>query len=186
MTHTKRLFALASLLGAVLLAGCAQTPTAAGTGSTAPAPGVHPDAAATPHHGAPPVPTPAPTPVTAVNPVQAAQAAQAALRDGIEAYNNGDYNAAIRKLGAPDIARGPKANQLTAIKYTAFSYCVSGRRRQCRQQFDKALRIDPAFQLETGEDGHPLWGPVFAQAKKAATKTAKPAAQSGAGRGSRP
>ena len=184
MTHTKRLSALASLLGAVLLAGCAQTPTAAGAGKTTPAPSVHPDAAASQPHGAPA--TPAPAPVPAVNPVQAAQAAQAALRDGIEAYNNGDYNAAIRKLGAPEIAKSAKANQLTAIKYTAFSYCVSGRARQCRQQFDKALRIDPAFELETGEDGHPLWGPVFAQAKKAVSKTSKPATPSGAGRASRP
>ena len=184
MTHTKRISALASLLGAALLAGCAQTPTAAGPGKTPPAPNVRADAAAPQQHAAPAAPAPAPAP--AVNPVQTAQAAQAALRDGIEAYNNGDYNTAIRKLGAPDIARSSKANQLSAIKYTAFSYCVSGRSRQCRQQFDKALRIDPAFELDTGEDGHPLWGPVFAQAKKAVSKTAKPAAPSGAGRGSRP
>lgn len=183
MTHTKRLSALASLLGAVLLAGCAQTPTATGAGKTPPAPTVRADAAAPQQHGTPTTSTPAPAPAT--NPVQAAQAAQAALRDGIEAYNNGDYNTAIRKLGAPEIARSPKATQLSAIKYTAFSYCVSGRPRQCRQQFDKALRIDPAFELDTGEDGHPLWGPVFAQARRAVSKTAKPAAPSGAGRGSR-
>ena len=182
MTHTKRLLALASLLGAVLLAGCAQTSPAAGAGKTPPAPNVRADVAAPQSHGAAPAPVPAP----AVNPVQAAQAAQVALRDGIEAYNNGDYNAAIRKLGAPDIARSSKANQLSAIKYTAFSYCVSGRPRQCRLQFDRALRIDPAFELDTGEDGHPLWGPVFAQARKAVSKTAKPAAPSGAGRGARP
>ena len=182
MTHTKRLSALASLLGAVLLAGCAQTPTAPVSGKTPPAPTVRADAVAPLQHGAASVPAPVP----AASAVQVAQAAQVALRDGIEAYNNGDYNAAIRKLGAPDIARSSKANQLSAIKYTAFSYCVSGRTRQCRQQFDKALRIDPAFELDTGEDGHPLWGPVFAQARKAVSKTAKPATPSGAGRGSRP
>jgi hypothetical protein len=178
MTHTKRLSALTSLLGAILLAGCAQTPTTADAGKTPPTHNVRADAAAPQHRGAPPTP--------AADPVQAAQAAQAALRDGIEAYNNGDYNAAIRKLCAPEIAGSSKANQLSAIKYTAFSYCVSGRPRQCRQQFDKALRIDPAFKLDTGEDGHPLWGPVYARARKAASKTAKSAAPSDAGHGSRP
>jgi hypothetical protein len=181
MTHTKLLSALAGLLGAVLLAGCAQTPTAAGAGKTPPARNVRAEAAAPQHHVAPP--TPAADPVQAV---QAVQAVQVALRDGIEAYNNGDYNAAIRKLSAPEIARSSKANQLSAIKYTAFSYCVSGRPRQCRQQFDKALRIDPAFELDTGEDGHPLWGPVYARARKAVSKTAKSAAPSDAGHGSRP
>jgi hypothetical protein len=55
---------------------------------------------------------------------------------------------------------------VTALKYTAFSYCVTSRPAQCRQAFDKALRLDPSFQLAPGEYGHPLWGPVFAKAKK--------------------
>jgi hypothetical protein len=89
-----------------------------------------------------------------------------ALRDGIVAYDNGDYNGAIKKLSVREIAKSSKANQLIAIKYTAFSYCVSGRPVLCRQQFDKALKLDPSFELEAGETGHPLWGPVFARAKK--------------------
>jgi hypothetical protein len=55
---------------------------------------------------------------------------------------------------------------VTALKYTAFSYCVTSRPAQCRQAFDKALKLDPAFELAPGEYGHPLWGPVFAKAKK--------------------
>jgi hypothetical protein len=108
-----------------------------------------------------------------------ADPAQVALRDGIGAYNNGDYNGAIKKLSAPEIAKSSKANQLIAIKYTAFSYCVSGRPGQCRQQFDKALKLDPAFELGTGENGHPLWGPVFARAKKSKIKMAKPSPNAG-------
>jgi hypothetical protein len=30
------------------------------------------------------------------------------------------------------------------------------------------LRLDPSFDLAPGEQGHPLWGPVFVKAKLAA------------------
>ena len=89
------------------------------------------------------------------------------LKEGIALYNNGDYNGAIKRLGQPDVTGGARATQLEALKYTAFSYCVTSRPTQCRQQFDKALKLDPSFDLEPGEHGHPLWGPVFVKAKKA-------------------
>ena len=141
MTHPKRIFPLAGLLAAALLAGCAQTPIVGG-GKEAPTP--HPRADAV-----------APDP------------AQMALKDALESYNNGDYNGAIKRLGSNDIAKGSKNLQLSALKYTAFSYCVTARPVLCRQQFDKALKLDPTFDLDTGENGHPLWGPVFARARKA-------------------
>lgn len=99
-------------------------------------------------------------------PVQSAD--QVALTEGINLYNNGDYNDAIKRLGgAGEIwVGGPKSAQTAAFKYMAFSYCVTGRKTLCRQQFEKALRLDPAFDLAPGENGHPLWGPVFARAKK--------------------
>ena len=56
--------------------------------------------------------------------------------------------------------------QLEALKYTAFSYCLIGRTVSCRQQFEKAFKLDPGFDLAAGEKGHPLWGPVFAKVKK--------------------
>lgn len=124
-----------------------------------------------------PVPTPVPTPVPkpqpptppAIPPVNEASV----LKDGIAAFNNGEYNAAIKRLtGANEIwgPEGSKAGQLEALKYSAFSFCVSGRQLQCRQQFEKALKLDPAFDLAPGEKGHPLWGPVFVKAQKAAKK----------------
>jgi hypothetical protein len=88
------------------------------------------------------------------------------LREGIRLYNDGDFDGAIRRLSARDLNNGPLATRLTAIKYTAFSYCVTGRTTQCRQSFDKALRLDPSFDLDPGEQGHPLWGPVFAKARQ--------------------
>jgi len=90
------------------------------------------------------------------------------LREGIRLYDEGDYNGAIKRLGARDLNNGPLATRLAALKYTAFSYCVTARPAQCRQAFDKALRLDPSFDLAPGEHGHPLWGPVFTKAKQAA------------------
>lgn len=90
------------------------------------------------------------------------------LREGIRLYNEGDFNGAIRRLSARDVNNGPLPTRLAALKYLAFSYCVTSRPSLCRQAFDRALRLDPAFDLAPGEHGHPLWGPVFTKAKQAA------------------
>jgi hypothetical protein len=90
---------------------------------------------------------------------------QAALRDGIRLYNEGEYNSAIKRLAAQDIANGSVPTRVTALKYTAFSYCVTSRPSQCEHAFERAIKLDPSFELTPGERGHPLWGPVFARAK---------------------
>jgi hypothetical protein len=89
-----------------------------------------------------------------------------ALTEGIALYDKGDYNGAIKRFGQNDIAGGALSTRLAAFKYSAFSYCLTNRQSLCRQQFDKALKLDPAFDLAPGEYGHPLWGPVFLKAKK--------------------
>jgi hypothetical protein len=89
------------------------------------------------------------------------------LREGIRLYNDGDFNGAIKRLSARDVNNGSLPTRLEALKYTAFSYCVTSRPGPCRQSFDKALRLDPDFDLAPGEHGHPLWGPVFTKAKQA-------------------
>jgi hypothetical protein len=43
---------------------------------------------------------------------------------------------------------------------------VTNRTDQCRQSFERALRLDPSFDLAQGEHGHPQWGPVFTRAKR--------------------
>lgn len=93
-----------------------------------------------------------------------------ALREGIALYNDGDYNGAIRRLNGADMGDATARERLAAAKYTAFSYCVSGRQALCRETFDRAFRLDPGFDLASGEHGHPLWGPAFAQAKAAAKR----------------
>ncbi len=120
-----------------------------------------------------PVPTPVPTPVP--QPVVPVVSDASVLKEGVAMYNNGDYNGAIKRLtSANEIwgATGSRLVQLEALKYSAFSYCVSGRQLQCRQQFEKALKIDIDFDLAAGEKGHPLWGPVFTKVQKAAQKAA--------------
>lgn len=96
----------------------------------------------------------------------AAERDDAALREGIALYNDGDFNAAIKRLNSSDLNSGSVRNRVTALKYTAFSYCVTNRPVPCRQAFERALRLDPTFDLSPGEQGHPQWGPVFARLKQ--------------------
>lgn len=92
---------------------------------------------------------------------------QAALRDGIRLYHDGDFNGAIKRLGSDDIrSNSPARIRVAALKYTAFSYCVTSRPKQCEQAFERALKIDPDFTLDAGEEGHPLWGPAYERAKR--------------------
>ena len=148
---------LAGLAGTLILSGCDTI-----------APIIAPKPAPVAHKAPTPTP-PRPAPGTPGNPIPpgSAQADQGALMDGIELYNKGSYNEAIKRLAAPEIALGTKADRLQALKYTAFSYCVTSRQTLCRQQFEKAFKLDPAFDLQAGEHGHPLWTPQFEKAKKA-------------------
>lgn len=90
---------------------------------------------------------------------------QNALREAIRLYDEGQFNSAIRRLASQDIENGSVPTRVAALKYTAFSYCVTDRPAQCERAFERAIKLDPAFDLEPGERGHPLWGPVFAKAK---------------------
>jgi hypothetical protein len=143
-------------------------------------------ACATPPEPTPPAPTPTPTPIPTPTPTPTPKPLPppttpqineaSVLKESIAAYNNGEYNAAIKKLGAATEIwgqDGSKAGQLEALKYIAFSYCLTQRQALCRAQFERALKLDPAFDLAPGEKGHPLWGPVFAKAQKAAKKPVK-------------
>lgn len=91
--------------------------------------------------------------------------ASATLRDGIRLYANGDFAGAIATLDAPAFDNASVAIRTSALKYTAFSYCVTQRPVPCRQAFDKALRLDARFALAPGEEGHPMWSPVYDKAR---------------------
>lgn len=163
------LLALAAA-GALLLGGCAEFPI------------FDQKAPRTPSHPKASTPRPAPQVEREASPPREAASRprdrdgdgvpdnqkESGLREGIRLYNEGDFNGAIRRLSARDVNNGPMNTRLTALKYLAFSYCVTSRPAPCRQAFDRALRLDPSFDLAPGEHGHPLWGPVFTKAKQAA------------------
>ena len=119
---------------------------------------------ATPVSVAPP---PAPTETPEQLAEKAARASAEAERDSVATlYNNGDYYGAIKRgLAVEDDLKVYKDLELDSIKYTAFSYCLVKNVKLCRAQFEKALKIDPAFSLG-GDYGHPMWTPAFQQAKK--------------------
>jgi hypothetical protein len=91
--------------------------------------------------------------------------AAAAMLEGIRLYDNGDFMEAIARLSEPEIRNSPGPIRVEALKYIAFSYCVTKDLADCRHAFDTALTINPDFELGRGEGGHPMWGPVFEEAK---------------------
>jgi Tfp pilus assembly protein PilF len=90
---------------------------------------------------------------------------QAALTAGLKQYEAGDYAESAKNLqGALDKGLGER-DKVTAHKHLAFIHCVSSRERQCRDEFRKALAVDPNLNLAPAEAGHPIWGPVFRSVK---------------------
>ncbi len=88
------------------------------------------------------------------------------LAEGIRQYEDGQYRGAQRHLQAAlDAGLSSRADRIKAHKYLAFSYCVTDRERQCREEFRNILNLDPRFELDPAEAGHPLWGPAFRSVK---------------------
>ena len=92
--------------------------------------------------------------------------AERELSSGLASYENGQYPAAAKHLqNALNSGLAFKSDRVTAYKYLAFVYCVSDRRKQCKGAFKDALEINSDLELNGAEAGHPLWGPVFREAK---------------------
>jgi Tfp pilus assembly protein PilF len=88
-----------------------------------------------------------------------------ALKAGLKQYEDGDYAASLKNLqSAIDQGLGNR-DLVVAHKHAAFIYCASNRERQCRDEFRKAIAVDPAMELAPEEAGHPVWGPVFRSVK---------------------
>ena len=95
-----------------------------------------------------------------------------ALQAGIKNYEEGDYRDALIDLQSALGSGLNKSAEIRAHKYSAFVYCVTGKEKLCRDEFKKVLELDPAFNLDAAEAGHPMWGPVF-RGVKAADKNRK-------------
>jgi Tfp pilus assembly protein PilF len=90
---------------------------------------------------------------------------QAALNAGLKQYDDGEYAEAAKNLNA-SIQQGlADADRVKAHKHLAFIHCISGRTVACRDEFRRALAVDPAMELAPAEAGHPTWGPAFRSAK---------------------
>lgn len=93
------------------------------------------------------------------------------LNYGVLSYEEGNYQASVTALqGVLDTGLSGKPEQVKAYKYLAFIQCVSGREAMCRDYFKKALEIDPNFNLDSAEAGHPIWGPAFRSVKSKFSK----------------
>ncbi len=99
--------------------------------------------------------------------VERPSAGGAALRQGVAAFEMGEYGRAESKLSegfklgltnTPDLLRGYKTQ--------AFVYCLTARTAQCERSFDAAFSINKKFNLTPGERQNPVWGPVFAKVQK--------------------
>ena len=94
--------------------------------------------------------------------------------DATAAYDDADYPKAI-KLYQDALKETPMAkDQIQMHKFIAFSYCLTMRLALCRMEFEKILQLDPAFELNAGEAGHPSWGPPFRTVKARQKQTQIP------------
>ncbi|HVL56944.1 MAG TPA: TssQ family T6SS-associated lipoprotein [Burkholderiaceae bacterium] len=95
------------------------------------------------------------------------------LHEAIRLYDEGDFLGSVRKLEtSSEIWVSSIPVRIAAYKQLAFSNCAAGRRNSCRRAFENLLFLDPSYELSPLEIGHPVWGPVFQQAKRDATTRA--------------
>ena len=84
---------------------------------------------------------------------------------GLKQFDDGDYDASAKSLQVA-LERGlPPKDQVNAYKHLAFIQCANNRLAACREEFRKALTLDPALELSRAEAGHPVWGPIFRSLK---------------------
>jgi hypothetical protein len=99
------------------------------------------------------------------NPLQYTTAAERSFAEGLGFYDKGEYAAAIKKFQSAEVSNAWPELRIRALKYLAFSYCVTNNLRACQQAFYDAFQLDPQFKLLPSEEGHPIWGPVYQKAK---------------------
>ncbi len=87
------------------------------------------------------------------------------LAAGLRQYEDGNYAEASKKLQSAVEQGLGRSDRVKAHKHLAFIHCVSGRTSACREEFRKALAIEPGLDLSPAEAGHPTWGPAFRSVK---------------------
>jgi len=98
-------------------------------------------------------------------PVFRSLSAPGSLSAGLKQYEEGNYAESAKNLqGAIELGL-PEKQRATAHKHLGFIYCSWNQERQCRDEFRRALAVDPALDLAPAEAGHPVWGPIFRSVK---------------------
>jgi len=156
-----------SIAAALVLTGCGSQPLWQTEPATKPAQAAAQETA--------PLPEPEPEPIVEkkpppAKPEPAGPRRAPQVQAGITAYDNGNHKDAARLLRAALKTNLGAADQVEAHKYLAFIECSANRRTQCRDEFRRALRIDPSFDLAPAEAGHPVWGPIFRGVKQSPSK----------------
>lgn len=99
------------------------------------------------------------------------------ISEAMQSYEAAEYVKSVK--GFQDALKETLSlnDQITAHKFSAFSFCLSNRTSLCRQEFGKILALKADFDLLPAEAGHPSWGPSFrnAKARQKSVAAAKPA-----------
>ena len=96
---------------------------------------------------------------------KAVKGESASFSAGLKQFDDGDYDASAKSLQYA-LQRGlPPKDQVDAYKHLAFIHCANNRLSACREEFRKALTMDPTLELSPAEEGHPVWGPMFRSLK---------------------
>jgi Tfp pilus assembly protein PilF len=90
-----------------------------------------------------------------------------ALHAGLKLYEEGNYAESVKNLQGAIELGVPDKQRANAHKHLAFIHCSRSQERECREEFRKALAVDPALELAPAEAGHPIWGPIFRSLKAA-------------------
>ncbi len=89
----------------------------------------------------------------------------ASLSVGLKQFDDGQYDASAKSLQVA-LDRGlPPKDRANAHKHLAFIHCADDRTTACREEFRKALELEPGLELTAAESGHPVWGPIFRSLK---------------------
>jgi Tfp pilus assembly protein PilF len=100
-----------------------------------------------------------------LNPIFNFNNGQPALAAGLKHYEEGRYAESLKSLQSA-LGQGlTGGDRVTAHKHVAFIHCASNRERACRDEFRKALKVNPGMELAPAEAGHPIWGPAFRSVK---------------------
>lgn len=106
------------------------------------------------------------------DPAAATPAQKEALASLEQDYNAGNYANVAQTVGlSVELQSAPPSVQIPALKLQAFSYCLQNNTIQCKRSFERLLQRYPDFELAETERSHPMWGPVFTEAKNHAGGT---------------